>query len=295
MRGKMLRNNIFLVLAALIWGISFVAQSVGVEYVGPFTFMFSRSVLGGVFLLIVIFIMDRMSGNKKKEDRKQLFLGGVCCGIALFVAGILQQLGLMYTTVGKGGFITALYIIIVPFLGIFMGRMIQRKIWISVGLAAVGMYLLCVNENFTIGLGDILVFFCAIGFAVHIIVIDHFTAKADGVKMSCIQFFTCAALHFVGMIMFEEPSIHAIGTAWLPIFYAGVFSYGIAHTLQIVAQDGTDPTVASLLLSLESVFAVLAGWLLLGETLTLKEFIGCALVFVAIILAQLPGKKPADE
>jgi len=288
MAKKTVRNNILLVLTALIWGISFVAQSVGVEYVGPFTFMFSRSILGGVFLLIVIFFMDRITGNKKKEDKKQLILGGISCGIALFGAGILQQLGLMYTTVGKGGFITALYIIIVPLLGIFIGKAVQKKVWISVGLAAAGMYLLCINEDFSIGTGDILVFLCAIGFAIHILVIDHFADKADGVKMSCIQFFTCSLLHFIGMILFEEPSIRAIGSAWLPIFYAGVCSYGIAHTLQIVAQDGTDPTVASLLLSLESVFAVLAGWLLLGETLTLKEFIGCVLVFAAIILAQLP-------
>lgn len=282
-------------MAALIWGISFVAQSVGVEHVGAFTFMFSRSFLGGVFLLIVIFIRDKAAGGKKKEDKKQLYLGGISCGVALFAAGILQQLGLMRSSVGKVGFITALYILIVPFLGIFLGRMIQKKIWISVGIAALGMYLLCVTEGFSIALGDILAFFCAIGFAIHILIIDHFTDKVDGVKMSCIQFFVCAACHGVGMLILEEPSLQAIKIAWLPIFYAGVFSYGIAHTLQIVAQDGTDPTVASLLLSLESVFAALSGWLLLNEILTLKEFCGCALVFVAIILAQLPGKKPEHE
>ena len=291
MDGKKIKGNLLLLLTALIWGVAFVAQSVGMDYVGPFTFGFTRCMLGGLILIPCIFILDRVNGRQEKQDKKQLLLGGVCCGAALFAGSTLQQFGIRYTTVGKAGFITALYIIIVPIFGMLMGKRADGKIWISVALAAAGMYLLCVKESFSIGRGDLLVLACAFAFSIHILVIDHFSSRVDGVRMSCIQFFACGILSGIGMAVSETPSLAAVKSAWLPIAYAGILSCGVAYTLQIIAQKDTDPTVASLLLSLESVFAVLAGWVILGQHLSPKEGIGCLLVFAGIILAQLPGKE----
>ena len=288
--NKKLRGNLLLVLTAFIWGVAFVAQTVGMDYVGPFTFGFTRYILGGCVLIPVIIVLDRISGASEAEDKRTLFIGGACCGIALFVGSTLQQFGILYTTAGKAGFITALYIVIVPFLGIFMGKMAGKRLWASVFLVAAGMYFLCINEEFRIGRGELLVFLCAFAFAGHILVIDHFSEKVNGVKMSCVQFFVCGILSAVGMLLFETPSAAAVTGAWIPILYAGVMSSGVAYTLQIVAQKDTDPTVASLIMSLESVFAVLAGWVLLGQKLSLKEILGCVLAFAGIILAQLPEK-----
>ncbi len=230
------------------------------------------------------------SPPKDKASRHILLIGGLCCGIALAVSSGFQQIGVANTTVGKAGFITALYIVIVPLLGIFLGKKVGALVWGGVGLAVIGMYLLCITEGFSISLGDLLVLICAVGFAVHILVIDHFSPKVDGVRMSCIQFFVCAVLSSIPMFIFETPSFSAILSAAMPILYTGVMSSGVAYTLQIVAQKDTDPTLASLLLSLESVFAVLAGWILLREGLSHRELLGCALVFAAVILAQWPKK-----
>ena len=219
--------------------------------------------------------------------KRPLLIGGVCCGCVLFLASSLQQYGIQYTTVGKAGFITALYIIIVPFLRIFTGQRIRRKLWISVALAVVGMYFLCITEGFSISAGDFLELLCAAAFACHILVIDHFSPQVDGVRMSCIQFFVCAALAGVSMLLVEPVSFSAMTRAWLPIVYAGVLSSGAGYTLQILAQRDTDPVVASLLMSMESVFAMLAGWVLLGQALSPRELLGCGLVFAGIILAQL--------
>lgn len=297
----MKKNNFLLVLTALIWGCAFVAQSVGVEYVGPFTMNSVRTLLGGVTLLPVIFVLDKRkkkegiteitSEEEGKKERKTLMFGGVCCGCLLAVASSLQQIGIMYTTAGKAGFITALYILIVPILGLVIGKKVGMKVWIGVVFAAVGMYCLCITEEFSIGKGDVLVMLCAVVFSFHILAIDHFSPKVDGVKMSCIQFWVCGILCAIPMFLTEEPQISQIMEAWLPIAYAGVLSCGVAYTLQIVAQKNVDPTVASLLLSLESVFAVLAGAVILHERLSIKEMVGCVLVFAAIILAQLPEKK----
>lgn len=297
----MKKNNFLLVLTAFIWGCAFVAQSVGVEYVGPFTMNSVRTLLGGVTLLPVIWVLDRKKNKKenlesickeeRKKERKILFLGGICCGCLLAVASSLQQIGIMYTTAGKAGFITALYILIVPILGLIIGKKVGIKVWIGVGLAAVGMYCLCITDGFSIGMGDVLVLICAVIFSFHILAIDYFSPKVDGVKMSCIQFWVCGILCGIPMILTEHPQISQIMEAWLPIAYAGILSCGVAYTLQIVAQKNVDPTVASLLLSLESVFAVLAGAMILHERLSIKETIGCVLVFAAIVLAQLPEKK----
>lgn len=297
---KNLKNNFLLVLTALIWGCAFVAQSVGVEYVGPFTMNSVRTLLGGLTLLPVIFVLDRIKNKEKstetiseeerKKERRMLLLGGVCCGCLLAVASSVQQIGIMYTSAGKAGFITALYILIVPILGLVIGKKVGLKVWIGVGLAAVGMYCLCITEGFSIGMGDVLILICAVVFSFHILAIDYFAPKVDGVKMACIQFWVCGILCAIPMFLTEEPQISQILAAWMPIAYAGVLSCGVAYTLQIVAQKNVEPTVASLLLSLESVFAVLAGAVILHERLSAKETIGCGLVFIAIILAQLPEK-----
>ena len=288
-----MKNNILLVLTALIWGCAFVAQSVGMDYVGPFTFNMARFLIGAIVLLPVIWFMDRQrkTGAEKGAGQKTLIVGGICCGIALAVASTLQQWGILFTTVGKAGFITAMYIVIVPLLGIFIGKKVRPLIIGCVAIAVVGFYFLCMTESLRLGLGDFLVLLCAIAFSIHILVIDHFSPKVDGVKMSAIQFLTAAIISAVPTLLWEQPVFTEILQAWQPVLYAGVMSCGVAYTLQIIAQKNADPTVASLLLSLESVFSVLAGWVLLGQGLSLKELFGCVLIFCAIILAQLPEKK----
>lgn len=288
-----MKNNILLVLTALIWGCAFVAQSVGMDYVGPFTFNMARFLIGAIVLLPVIWFMDcqRKTGAEKGAGQKTLIIGGICCGIALAVASTLQQWGILFTTVGKAGFITAMYIVIVPLLGIFIGKKVRPLIIGCVAIAVVGFYFLCMTESLRLGLGDFLVLLCAIAFSIHILVIDHFSPKVDGVKMSAIQFLTAAIISAVPTLLWEQPVFTEILQAWQPVLYAGVMSCGVAYTLQIIAQKSADPTVASLLLSLESVFSVLAGWVLLGQGLSLKELFGCVLIFCAIILAQLPEKK----
>lgn len=295
MNRKRVESNLMLLLTALIWGVAFVAQSAGMDYVGPFTFNAVRCLVGGIVLIPCIFILNRTKPGDaktqvlpKKGSKWKLAIGGLCCGTALGVASTLQQFGIMHTTVGKAGFITALYIIIVPILGLLFKKKASFTIWISVAIAAVGMYLLCITEGFSINKGDFFVFLCAVCFSIHILVIDYFTPFVDGVKMSCIQFFMAGILCSVMMFIFEKPEISAILAAWLPVLYAGVLSCGVAYTLQIIAQKNTNPTVASLVLSMESVFSVLAGWLILGQKLSGREMLGCVFVFGAIILAQIP-------
>ncbi len=279
-------------LAALIWGGAFVAQSVGMDYTGPYTFNVMRSFLGSLVLLPVIFFLDKKKSEeeKEREDKKVLIKGGICCGIILTISTTFQQIGLLHTTAGKAGFITALYILIVPILGIFLGKKAGIKVWISVVLALGGMYLLCVTSEFTIAFGDLMVLACAFVFSLHILAVDHFSPMVDGVKLSCIQFFVCGTLSSFPMFLLEHPQLGQILDAWLPIAYAGILSSGVAYTLQIITQKHLNPTVASLLMSLESVFAALTGWLVLHERLSARELLGCVLVFAAIILSQLPEK-----
>ena len=258
--------------------------------------------IGGIFLIPCICFLDKWRAKNdgaerqkkadRKEEKKNVILGGICCGLALCVASNLQQIGIQYTTVGKAGFITALYIVLVPIFGIFLKKKAGVRIWISVAISVAGLYLLCITDKLVLAKGDILVLLCAVVFTIHILVIDYFSPKADGVKMSCIQFFVCGILCMIPTILFEHPELYSILQAWKPIAYAGIMSCGVGYTLQIVAQKNTDPTVASLLLSLESVFSVLAGWVILGETLSPRELFGCALVFAAVILAQLPERRP---
>ena len=288
-----------LALTALIWGSAFVAQSVGNEYVGPFTFNAVRSVLGGAVLLPMMPLLDRLSKNRREAvtpaDRKNLWLGGILCGVVLGLGSGLQQWALEYANVGKVGFITALYIIIVPLLGIFFHRQPGAQVWAAVAVALGGLYLLCWNGGLAIGPGELLLFGCSGLFSLHILIVDHFSPLEDGVKLSCIQFFVAGLFCSVPALLFEQPTLSGILGAWGPILYAGVLSCGVAYTLQVVAQKHVEPTLASLTLSLESVFSVLAGWLLLHQTLTARELGGCVLMFCAIVLAQLPSRKKAAK
>lgn len=299
MNKFVVRQSGLLFLAALIWGVAFVAQSVGMDYVEPFTFNAVRCTIGGIVLIPCIGALTIWKRKKsyKANDKinqkstKDLMIGGITCGILLFISSNFQQFGIQYTTAGKAGFITALYIIIVPILGIFLHRRSGIKLWIGVVVALFGLYLLCIKEDFSLGKGDGLVLVCAVTFSFHIMVVDYFSPKVDGIKMSCIQFFVCGILSSVCMFVFETPQISQILSAWLPILYAGVMSCGIAYTLQIIAQEGMNPTVASLILSMESVVSVLAGWILLHEKLSARELTGCVFMFAAIILAQLPQRQ----
>ena len=373
--SRKMKGNLMLLLTALIWGTAFVAQSTGMDHVGPFTYNGIRNLIAGFVLIPVIMVFDHMkeSGtltparsasensdiltdtevNARKSiefigssrssfdsssDKSQIqnrrinrrsYRDGIVCGIFLFIASSFQQYGISMTTAGKAGFITALYIVIVPVLGIFLHKKIPPMVWLSVAIAIAGFYLLCIKEGFTIGRGDLLVLCCAFFFSLHILVIDHFNeGNVDGVRMSQAQFFTVAVLSLLPILLTELPeagtvsgalsspvlkelrsvshkisfsgifspaSWQAFGAAvWsarASILYTAVMSSGVAYTLQILGQRYTDPAPATLLMSLESVFAALSGWLILHERLTPKELLGCALVFAAVLLAQFPGSK----
>ena len=300
MTAKQSKNFLLLFTAAVIWGVAFVAQSVGMDYVGPYTFNMVRTLLGGLVLIPCIFLLGRKNVRKDHDgsrssqtfDRpRDLFIGGGLCGLMLFISTSLQQVGIQYTTVGKAGFITALYIILVPILGIFLKRKPGLRIWISVVIALVGLYLLCMTGSFSLSKGDFLILICSFCFSIHIMIVDHFSVKVSGTKLSCSQFFISAALSAIPMFLLETPRMSNILQAWLPILYAGILSCGVAYTFQIIGQKGCDPTIASLILSLESVVSVLAGWVILHQSLSAKEITGCVLMFAAIILAQVNPKK----
>lgn len=302
MKNTKTKGNLMLILTAFIWGIAFIAQSVGVETLSANTFNGVRSTLGGIGLIPVILILD---SNKKKngitvpKPNKTLLFGGIICGIFLCAASTVQTAAMAYTSPGKAGFITALYMILVPIISVFAGKKITYLNIISVVVATVGLYLICVTDGFgSINKGDIMLFICALLFSFHIIAVDYFSPKTDGVKLSCIQFFVCGVINLTWAFIFDKPQLKPILDCWIPICYAGFFSCGIAYTLQIVGQKYTDPTSASILMSMESVFSMLAtvalvacGFNLTGGALTAREIFGCALMFCAIILVQLPDKK----
>lgn len=289
------RHTIYLFVTAMIWGAAFVAQSAG-NVMGPFTFNCLRNVLG--VLVLIPFI--RFFYGDLRLDRATL-TGGICCGFFLFLASSVQQMGLLYTTPGKAGFITASYMILVPIVGIFFGNRISGRIMTAVLLGAAGLYFLCIppGEGFSnINRGDLLCMGCALLFTGHIMCIDHFVPKTQGVKMSCVQFFTAAVLSCILMLLFETPNASAVKSGLVPLLYAGIMSTGVAYSMQIVGQNGVDPSVAALILSLESCFAVLAGWLLMHNAMSIRELAGCVLMFGAIVLTQLPsGRKsePAED
>ncbi len=297
MKKVQIQHSLLLLLTAIIWGTAFVAQSVGMDYVGPFTFLCTRSFIGGVALLPVIAFLDKrkseqvLEEERRPENRKVLIKGGILCGIVLCFSSAFQQYGILFTTVGKAGFITAFYIVLVPLAGLFFGKRCGLQVWLGVLLALCGLYCLCITETFRIRIGDILVLICAFLFTSHILIVDHFSPQVDGVKMSCIQFFVCGTVAGIGMLLLEHPNFSDILMAWQSILYAGLLSSGVGYTLQIVGQKGLNPTVASLIMSLESVVSVLAGLLILGQTMSAKEVIGCVLMFAAILLAQLPSRE----
>lgn len=289
-----IRGSLILLLTATIWGVAFVAQSAGMEYVGGFTFNCIRSLIGGVVLIPCIYLMRRLQereGKKPPADRRNLIAGGVSCGVILCIASNLQQFGIKYTTVGKAGFITALYIVLVPLFGLLLHKRVRLPVWIGLLFAVSGLYFLCLNEQFTIGVGDSLVLLCAVVFAAHILVIDHFAPLVDCVAMSCIQFLVCGILSGICMLLFEEPRWANLAAAAGPILYAGVLSCGCGYTLQIIGQKNMNPTVASMIMSLESVISVLAGLVLLHQRLSGRELLGCCLMFAAVVLSQLPERK----
>ena len=286
-----LKNGLLLTLTAFIWGTAFVAQSVGMDYLTPFQFNGIRSYMGSLVLVPVILFMNR--GRKEKTwqqaSLKMTLLAGLCCGVILFTASSLQQFGVSMTTAGKAGFITATYIVIVPLLGLFIKKKVGVNVWIAEVFALAGLYLLCIKEDFSIGGGDVYVFLCAIVFSLHILAIDYFVQYVDGVLLSCMQFFVSAVLSTIAMGITDFPQIAYVRLAIVPLLYAGVLSCGVAYTLQIVGQKGMNPTIASLIMSLESTFSVIGGALILHEAMSLKEGLGCILMFVAIMMAQIPG------
>ncbi|WP_295762158.1 DMT family transporter [uncultured Oscillibacter sp.] len=293
MKTNKIRQNVLPLITAMIWGTAFVAQSVGAEYMGPFTFNAARAAIAFVFLLGLCGARRacrRRSGEAAAPaaSRRDLAVGGLACGTALAVASCFQQKGLETTTSGKAGFITALYIVLVPLAGLLLGKKAPRAVWLGVVLAVAGLYCLCVNEEFSVTGGDLYVLACAFCFAVQIMAVDHFTDRVDGVALSCAQFLVMTAICTLGALTETPPSLALLGR-WLgPVLYVGVFSSGVAYTLQILAQKGSDPTVVSLLMSMESVFATIAGALILGDRMTGREYLGCALMLAAVILAQLP-------
>ena len=296
-RNKNLLGTAQLMLAAFIWGSAFVAQSAGMEHIGPFTFATVRFFLGGTVLLPLIFIRDRFAKKhpayipNPKGGFKKLLISGIICGILLTVASNLQQFGLLYTTVGKAGFITTLYVILVPVCGLFFKDRPSINVWIAVVVATIGLYLLCITEGFTLSLGDGLVLLCAIVYTAHIVVVGKVSPDLDPIKLSCIQFFTVGAVTLIPALIFETVNVIEIARVWFPIAYAGILSSGVAFTLQVVAQKHTDTTIAAITMSFESVFAVLSGAVVLQQIPTLREAIGCVVMFAAIILAQLPPIK----
>lgn len=288
---KQLSGVIALSGATVIWGSAFIAQSVGMDKIGPFTFQAVRCFLAVVFLFPASALFSKGKPFWKSWADPALWRSGVICGLALFAASSLQQIGLVYTDAGKAGFLTAMYIVFVPFLGLFLGQRPGRNALLSLIPAIVGLYLLSCTSVSGINKGDVLLLLCAVAFSVQILLIDRHCAGLDGLKLNCIQALVAAVLSVPWALLTETVDASLIAACWLPLGYAGILSMGVAYTLQIVGQKGVAPSAAALLMSLESVFAALFGWLLLHETMTKAEVLGCLLVFAAVVISQLPEKK----
>lgn len=303
-QGRKVRANLMLLVTALIWGVAFVAQDVAMDSLPPFTFNGIRMALGGLALLPCIWLMRRKNARRDAEalagervapagNRRTLLTGGLCCGVALFLGSSLQQRGIMLTSAGKAGFVTALYIVLVPLVGLFLGKKVRLRLWLAVSVSLLGLFLLCVTEQLTMAPGDVFLIAGAVCYTGHILAVDHFAPQVDCLAMSCIQFFVTAVLSAFAALLWESPTWAGVRAAAVPILYAGVLSGAVGYTLQILGQRDTDPTVASLIMCLESVFAVLAGWLLLGDMLSPRELAGCGAMLVGIVLAQWPSKEKA--
>ncbi len=288
-----LKSSLSLILCSVIWGSAFVAQSVGMDHIGPFTFQAVRCTLAVIALLIIISIGNWITKvpSKKRRSSKKLWKTGILCGIPLFLATSLQQIGLIDTDAGKSAFLTAMYIVIVPILGVFLKRKPSKWIPLSVVLGVIGLYCLSCIGVTSIQASDLLLLGCAFMFAVQITFIDLWAQDLDPLYLNLIQALVCAVLSAIVMLLKEQPTLSGILSCWLPLSYAGILSLGVAYALQIKGQQGLSSSTASLIMSLESVFAVLFGWILLGERLTDAEWIGCGLMFLAVILSQLPNQK----
>lgn len=300
-------GSVILLFAALAWGSAFVAQSLGADSVRPFTFNSARSFLGAFVLVPVFLTFDRVKPSANRANKKTLLIAGALCGVLLFVACNLQQFAISYVdsagktaqeleviekaNIGKVAFLTALYIVLVPVFGVFMKKKAGAQVWLGVLIALVGMYFLCIKPGFTVSAGDVYAFLCAFAFAMQIIVVDEVVNRVDPIRLSCVQFLVCGVLSGVCALFIEKPSLSNLISAWAPILYMGVISSGMAYTFQIIGQARCKPVVASLVMSMESVFSAIFGFLILHQAMTAKEFIGCALMLAAVVLAQLPGKK----
>ena len=289
------KNSLLLLLCSLIWGTAFVAQSAG-SGMGAYSFLAGRSWLAVLVLIPTVMVFDairRKSGTDAKPktaaEKKKLLAAGFVCGTLLFAASAAQQIGITINpSTAKAGFLTAMYVVLVPVFGLFFRRKVSLPVWIAVALSVVSLYLLCIKGSFRLAAGDLLVLVCAVCFAVHILVIDHFGATCDGVKLSCVQFLFAGLWSAVCIPFFEHVDAAALLSCALPLLYVGVFSCGVGYTLQILAQKDSNPTVVTILLSLESVFAVIAGAIILHQHMTPREYLGCALMFLAVVLAQIP-------
>jgi len=303
-KRDMVLGAILLLIASIIWGSAFVAQSTAMDHIGPFTMNGLRSLLAFLFLLPVALVADKIKGKKPtllgtndKGERKTLLIGGLMLGLLVTVASTIQQIGIIYTTVGKAGFLTTLYIVIVPILGLFLKKRVKFNVWIAVVLSLIGMYLLCLKESFSIGMGDALIIISAFFFAIHILLIEKYSPISDGIRLSCIQFFVCAVVCLTAALIFENPEWESIKSAAVSIAYAGILSAGVGYTLQIIGQKTVPSHIAPLIMSLESVFSVLAGVIILKETMQWREIVGCVIIFIAITLTQITfgEKKHADN
>ncbi|MDF2882310.1 MAG: Integral rane protein [Clostridiaceae bacterium] len=295
MNNKRLQANMLLLLTAAIWGFAFTAQRVGSQYVGAFTFNGIRFALGSISLTpLIIYFNKKNKKSNNNEDPKKTIIPGILVGILLFSGSTLQQIGLIYTTAGKASFLTGLYIVLVPIIGVFLKHKIGKSAWIGVVLAVAGLYLLSINENFTIGFGDLLQIIGALFWAVHILTIDYFTKKLDSLKLSCIQFATCSILSLISAFIFEQITFSGIFSALIPILYGGLLSVGVAYTLQVVAQKNAKPSHAAIILSMESVFGAVGGAVILGETMSTRGYLGCIFILSGILVSQIkPSSKQA--
>ncbi len=296
MNRKQLQSNGLLLLAALIWGVAFVAQSDAMNHVGAFTFNGARFVLGALALWpLAAYKQAKLTPAERVSQRRPLWIGALLCGVTLGVASALQQHGLIETSAGKAGFLTALYVVLVPLIGLLFKRHVAYTVWIGVSMAVVGMYLLCINEQLSLNRGDMLILLCAVVFAIQMVLVGHYAPLVDGVSLACLEFAVAGIGNLVPALLFEHHHIESLMAAWLPLLYTGLLSSGVAYTLQILGQRHAHPAVASLILSLESVFAALSGWVLLHERLLPRELIGAVLMLAAVILAEIPVKRGKGE
>ncbi|HWP98235.1 MAG TPA: DMT family transporter [Syntrophomonadaceae bacterium] len=291
---SVIKSNLLLLLAAAIWGFAFVAQRVGMEHVGPFTFNGVRFLLGSLSLIPLIFYF-RDETQSPRMGVKNAALPGLLAGTVLFIGASLQQIGLVYTTAGKAAFVTCLYIVLVPVIGIFLRQSVDRGTWLGCMLAVVGLYFLCIKESSAIQFGDMLELIGALFWSFHILIIGHFSRKVDVLKLSCFQFLTCSILSLIVATITETIVINNLLAAAVPILYGGFCSVGIAYTLQVVGQKHAPPAHAAIILSMETVFAVIGGFLLLGEKLVGQEIIGCALMLSGMLVSQLHNLRASKD